>query len=170
VEYKGHWAQRIIFCEGQYTQQNPYWNHLPFNPAKGEILTIRAENLPTDAIVSKGIFVLPLGNHTYKIGSTYYWDDKEEQPTERGRSELTQKLEEVITVPYEVIDHKAALRPTVTDRRPLIGLHPQYPSIGIFNGLGTRGVLLAPYFARHFMQHLLDGEELNSEVNVGRFD
>lgn len=169
VEYKGYTAQKIIFCEGQYTLQNPYWGHLPFKPAKGEVITIQAGGLDAEAIVSKGVFVLPLGNDTYKVGSTYYWDDNTEQPTARGRTELAQKLEELITVPYKIIEHKAALRPTVADRRPLIGLHPQHKNIGIFNGLGTRGVLLAPYFAHHFAQHLLEGKELMDEVNPGRF-
>ena len=55
------------------------------------------------------------------------------------------------------------------ERRPFVGLHPKFSNIGILNGMGTKGVMLAPYFSNHFIEHLLDGKALDKEVDVRRF-
>ena len=75
-----------------------------------------------------------------------------------------------MNVPFEVVDHKAAVRPTVKERRPFIGIHPNHKQIGIFNGLGAKGVLLAPFFASHFSEYLLGKTELMKEIDVKRFN
>ncbi len=169
IIYKNIHAEKIIFCEGYHASQNPFWKHLPFLPSKGELLTIYSEKLNLDHIITKTIFLLPLGNHLYKVGSTYSWDELNEVPTEKAKQELTDQLNKIIKVPFEVVDHKAAVRPTVKDRRPFIGLHPNHPQVGIFNGLGTKGVLLAPYFANHFAEYLVSSAKLLEEVDVKRF-
>jgi len=74
-----------------------------------------------------------------------------------------------LKIPYKVINHEAAVRPTIKDRRPVIGLHPQYKSLAIFNGLGTKGVSLAPFFANNFCDYLETGKELDASVNINRF-
>jgi glycine/D-amino acid oxidase-like deaminating enzyme len=43
------------------------------------------------------------------------------------------------------MEHFAGVRPTVKDRRPLVGTH-EYSAI--LNGLGTRGVMLGPSMAK----------------------
>jgi glycine/D-amino acid oxidase-like deaminating enzyme len=169
VTYKNIHADKIIFCEGYHASQNPFWKHLPFLPAKGEVLTIHSDQLNLDHIVTKTIFILPLGNHLFKVGSTYSWGELNEEPTEKAKNELVSQLKKIINVPFEVVDHKAAVRPTVKDRRPFIGLHPNHPQVGIFNGLGTKGVLLAPYFANHFAEHLVNSGKLMEEADVKRF-
>ena len=58
---------------------------------------------------------------------------------------------------------------TVKDRRPLIGLHPKHPQLAVFNGMGTKAVMLAPYFAIAFSDFLETGKELNSEVDIKRY-
>ncbi|MBP6403894.1 MAG: FAD-binding oxidoreductase, partial [Bacteroidia bacterium] len=82
---------------------------------------------------------------------------------------LTEQLDEILKVPYRVISQKAGVRPTVKDRRPLLGLHPQHPGVYVFNGLGTKGVSLGPFFASHFVNYLEDETDLSEEVNVQRF-
>ena len=169
VTYKDIKAKRIIFCDGWLATQNPYWSWLPFLPAKGEILTIHCPDLKITHILLKNLFILPLGNDLYKIGSNYEWKELNEIPTQKTKEDLLNKLKQVLTVPFEVVDHKAAVRPAIQDRRPIIGFHPKHKCIGIFNGLGTKGVLLAPYFANHFVQYLYGEQDLNSEVDVKRF-
>ena len=169
ITYKNIRAEKIIFCEGYRAIQNPFWKHLPFLPAKGEVLTIRSDQLKLDHILTKTIFILPIGNNLFKIGSTYSWDELNEIPTEKAKQDLLNQFEKITNVSYEVVDHKAAIRPTVKDRRPFIGLHPDYPQVGIFNGLGTKGVLLAPYFANHFGEHLDGKSEIILEIDVKRF-
>jgi glycine/D-amino acid oxidase-like deaminating enzyme len=167
--WNGIKCEKIIFCEGFKAIQNPWFGALPFTHAKGEILTIKSSELNQHYILSKGIFILPIGDDCYKVGSTYDWDDLSEIPTEEAKVELIQKLEKLIHCDYTIIDHQAGIRPTVKDRRPLIGLHPEFPQLGIFNGLGTKGVSLGPFFANHFVEYLEGGISLNPEVDIRRF-
>jgi len=166
VIYKECEADKIIFCEGYLAQQNPLWKALPFIPTKGEILTIESSELNLEHILVKSIFILPLGNNLFKVGSTYEWTDLNENPTQAAKDKILKQLDEILNVPYKVIDHKAGIRPSVKDRRPFLGLHKDFPQAGIFNGLGTKGVLLAPFFANHFVNHLCHGKELLKEVNI----
>jgi glycine/D-amino acid oxidase-like deaminating enzyme len=169
VNWKSYYAEKIVFCEGYRAMGNPWFSHLPFTHAKGEILTIRAVELKQDFITSKGIFMLPLGNDLYRVGSTYDWDDLSHGPTEKGRVELTEQLEKLIDCNYEVVEHMAGIRPTVKDRRPLIGVHHENPRVAIFNGLGTKGVTLAPYFAQQFVSFLEGEGRIHPEADISRF-
>jgi glycine/D-amino acid oxidase-like deaminating enzyme len=75
----------------------------------------------------------------------------------------------VLTVPYEIIKHEAGIRPTVNDRRPILGIHPEHPRLAVFNGLGTKGVMLAPYFANQLIDHLEKEQTIDPEVDLSRF-
>lgn len=182
VCYNNLSADKIIFCEGYRTTDNPYFSWLPFKLTKGETLTIslrqaqgtpqneeRLNEIPFEKVVNKGVFILPVGDNIYKVGATYEWNDLTENTTEKGKAELVEKLQKVLNVPFNIIDHQAGVRPTVIDRRPILGLHPKHPSIGVFNGLGTKGVMLAPYFAQHFYEFLEQKTLLNKEVDILRF-
>ncbi|MBK7816373.1 MAG: FAD-binding oxidoreductase [Sphingobacteriaceae bacterium] len=75
----------------------------------------------------------------------------------------------LIKVPYNVLEHKAGVRPSTLDRRPIIGQHPLHKNLFVFNGLGTKGVMLAPYFSKKFVHFYLNKEALDAEVDVKRF-
>jgi glycine oxidase len=169
VIYKDFTSNALIFCEGSACMHNPYFSWVPFKAAKGEILTIKCEGLKTQQILNKGIFILPIGNDLFKVGATYEWDDLSEFPTEKGKAELIGKLENLLTLPYTVIAHEAGIRPSVIDRRPVIGNHPENGVLKIFNGMGTKAIMLAPYFAKHFINFMENQEELLPEINVSRF-
>jgi len=169
VRYKKINASKIIFCEGSYAVKNPYFRWLPFCLAKGEMLTVMMPGFPEEAIWHKGVFISPLGKSLCRVGSTYEWNFTDELPSEKGKSELTSRLKKAVLLPFEVVDHVAAIRPTVADRRPLIGLHPGYPQLAVFNGLGTKGALLAPFFAQQFTAHLTKGVPLDKEADIRRF-
>lgn len=174
ILYKEIVAEKIIFCEGYKAIENKLFTWLPFKLTKGEILTISIPKLGEtknsfEKVINKGCFVLPIGNNLFKVGATYEWSDLTENKTEKGKNELINKLKKVITAPFEIVEHKAGIRPTVSDRRPLIGLHPKHNTVGIFNGLGTKGVMLAPYFANHFAEVLENEISLDKEVDILRF-
>jgi glycine oxidase len=115
------------------------------------------------------LYLVPLGNDLYKIGATYEWDDKSQLPTEKGKQELLEKLKEIINCEFEVIDHLAGVRPTVRDRNPLVGTHPDHNSIHILNGLGTRGVMLAPFLAVKLFDFIENGITLPIEMDCNRY-
>jgi glycine oxidase len=169
IIYNDLLASNCVFAEGWMIKNNPYFNYLPMVPAKGEILTIKSIELNLTEIANAGCFVLPLGDHLYKVGSTYNWTDLNEEKTEEGKEELTKKLENIIKTKYEIIDHRAGVRPSVIDRRPVLGKHPNYPQLSVFNGMGTKGIMLAPYFSNHLLNHLLNNSRLHNEVNIKRF-
>lgn len=168
--YKEIEAKKVVFCEGNQVRNNPWFNYLPFTLTKGELLTIRIDNLETDKILNKGFFVLPVGNNLYKVGSTYNWKDKTNIPTEEGKNELLKKLQSLLDHPFEIIEHQAGVRPTTKDRRPIIGGHNEISNLYVFNGLGTKGVMIAPYFVDQFCDFLEGKSQLDSEVDLNRFN
>ncbi|MCL7753709.1 FAD-binding oxidoreductase [Polaribacter sp. Z022] len=169
VNYQDINASKIVFCEGFGIKQNPFFNYLPLNEAKGELLTIHAPELKIDFLLKSTLFVLPIGNHTYKVGATFNWKDKTSIPSKEGKEELIDKLKKVINVDYTIVNQTAGVRPTVKDRRPLVGVHPEYKQLVVLNGLGTRGVMIAPTVAKNLYKHLEKGENLDEEINITRF-
>lgn len=171
VVYKNLQAKKVIFCKGRHEAANSYFDYLPFTLAKGEVLEIEIPDLPEKLILNKGLFVLPVGNHRFKVGSSFIWCNPEDmdEPSEKGLAEIYEKLAGLINLPYKVISVKAAIRPTVRDRKPMMGLHPDNKLIGIFNGLGSKGVSIAPYFANHYIDFLEGKIDLMKEVDIQRF-
>ncbi|MBT8316819.1 MAG: FAD-binding oxidoreductase [Lutibacter sp.] len=169
LNYKGVKASNIVFCEGFGLKKNPYFNYLPMQEAKGELITILAPNLAIDFALKAAVFVLPLGNDYYRVGATFNWKDKTKQPSAEGKKELLDKLNSFIEVPYKIVDHSAGIRPTVKDRRPLVGVHPKYKNISVLNGLGTRGVMIAPIAAKALYNHLEKNITLDNEISIARF-
>ena len=169
VYYQEENYKAIIFCEGIGASQNPFVK-LPFKNTKGEVLKV---SLPFELhdIVSKNVFVLPLYNGQYKIGATYDWNNLDEIPTENGKQELLSKLDLILPeIKVQIHEHSAGIRPTMPDRRPICGTIKTYPGLYIFNGLGSRGVLLAPYLAHRLALCLCQGVyEIPEECAISRF-
>ena len=170
VIYKDIATKNIIFAEGFGMQMNPYFNQLPLDGTKGELLIIKATDLNLDVVLKSSIFILPIGNDMFKVGSTYNWDDKTNIPTEEGKQELIENLKELIDCDFEIVAHFAGVRPTVKDRRPLVGTHSEYPSLHLLNGLGTRGVMLGPWLARALFENIEQGIPLDDQIDMKRFD
>jgi glycine/D-amino acid oxidase-like deaminating enzyme len=169
VEWNGYSAKKIIFCEGYQSINNPYFDWLPFKLTKGEVLTVNFKNLKIDHAINKGAFVLPYDGN-YKLGATYNWDEIDNNPTGEGKEQLLKRAKRFINDDVVVLEHKAGVRPTVLDRRPLLGVHPEYSQLAVFNGLGTKGVMLAPYFANKMVNLILNNVEIPGEVNIDRFN
>jgi glycine oxidase len=169
VQYKNYKAKQIVFAEGFGMLLNPFFNTLPLDGAKGELLLIKAPELKIDVIVKTNIFIIPVENDLFKIGATYNWTDKTNTPTSEAKEELIKELKELIQCDFEIIEHYAGIRPTVKDRRPMLGTHPKYKNLHLLNGLGTRGVMLAPAMAKMLFENIELGTELNPYVNINRF-
>jgi len=170
VKYKNISAKTIVFCEGFHATENPYFNYLPFLPAKGEALIVKIPGASFDKIFKYDVFIVPLKKDYYWIGASKTWDFIDDNPTEKNKKWLMDGLNKILTIPYEIIEHRSAIRPTVKDRRPFLGLHPKYPQLAIFNGLGTKGASLAPYFANQMAEFLIKGKPVEKEVDIKRFE
>lgn len=167
--YKNIEAKAVIFCEGNGGMKNPWFAYLPFKPAKGEIITFRSESLTLKSIVKQHYWIIPIGNHLFKAGATFDFTEIDEKPTEEALHELTHWLRKTILVPFEAINHQAAIRPAVLDRRPLMGEHPRYKNLFIFNGFGSKGVSLVPFMANQFSLFLTGNSPLIRETDIHRF-
>jgi glycine/D-amino acid oxidase-like deaminating enzyme len=167
--YCGVQSKNIVFAEGFAMHANPWFNHLPLDGVKGELIIIKAPDLQLDQMVNSSVFILPLGEGIYKVGATYNWDDKSNSPTQDGLEELISKLKEVISCEFELLHHYAGIRPTVKDRKPLVGTHPVYNRLHLLNGLGTRGVLLGPYLSDLLYQSIEHNQQLPAAIDIKRF-
>jgi glycine oxidase len=169
VTYKNVEAEKIVFCTGVDTL-SPYFDWLPIRKLKGETLTIELKNHP-QKILNKGVYVVPTTlPNLFKAGATYSLGDVSPATTEAARHELTEKLTALLREEYDVIKQEWGIRPTTIDRRPILGAHPKYSNLIIFNGLGTKGVSLAPYFSKQLANWLAGIGEIQREVNINRFN
>lgn len=169
VRYKGEEAKHLVFCEGFQVVNNPYFRWLPIQPTKGEVLEVQTENFTPECIYNKAVYVVPVGGGRFKIGATYNWRQPDEEPSPAGQEELSERFSQITSQPFHVIHHWAGIRPAVRDRRPLAGTHPQYPQLSVFNGMGSKGVLMAPYLARQFAAALVGEGEVMPDVQISRY-
>ena len=169
IQYKDIQARHVIFAEGFGMHSNPYFNNLPLDGTKGELFIIKAPDLDLDVILNTNVFILPLGNDLFKVGATYNWTDKTDVPTEEGKAELIEKIKEILNCDFEIIEHLAGVRPTVKDRKPLVGTSPNHKSIHILNGLGTRGVMLGPAMAKALFESIEYQKPLDKAIDIRRF-
>ena len=169
VKWKNILAQKLIFCNGYNGIQSHFFKSLPFLLSKGEIIEIETQEFLTHDVLNRGIYIVPIGENRYKVGSTFSWQELNQTPTQGAKDFLSYELKKITHIPFSILNHQAAIRPTTKDRRPFIGLHNTIPSLGIFNGMGTKGVMMAPFYAEQFVQHLLFNGLLNEEVSITRF-
>ena len=156
VEVDGVQARWLIRCEGPFTALQG------MVPVKGETLVVRIPGVRLSRMVHRGVFLLPLGGARYRVGATFAWDDVFSGPSEGAREWLLERLRNFLARPFEVEEQQAGVRPTARDRRPILGVTG--PGQAVLNGLGSRGVLLAPWCAAHLADHLFNGAPIDTEV------
>ena len=166
--YKDLHMRYVVDCTGNAALQNPWFDWLPFRPVMGEIITVAADFDP-NRIVNRGVFLVPFGESRLRVGATYHWKELSTEPREEGVAELEERMQQLATLDYQVVQAEAGIRPATKDRRPMLGSHPEQPHMLLFNGLGTKGVSLAPYMAQCFCAWISAKEALPDEVNVKRF-
>jgi glycine/D-amino acid oxidase-like deaminating enzyme len=170
VDYKDIKAKAIIFCEGYKVVDNPFFKWLPMNLTKGETLRVKNPGWKFESILNNGKHLIDLKDGTMGIGATFEWNEINCVPTEEGKKALLDHLEKNFEFKdWEVVEQKAGIRPTVSDRRPLTGVHPEYNNVYIFNGLGTKGVLIAPWMSKLMTDYLLEGKNLPKESDIHRY-
>ncbi len=155
-----------VLCAGAAGLGTGPFGFLPERRAKGELLTVRILGFPEERIVSRNGWLIPLGGGLFRAGSTYRWDDLTDAVTEDGRAQIEELIGSFTSLPYEVLEHVAGVRPIVRQSRPVIGRHPEIEDLVIFNGLGSKGVLYAPGVAERLASHLCTGTEIEEDLNV----
>lgn len=161
-------GSNAIFCEGFHGQKNPLWASLPFLPAKGELMEIHSDVPSKEYILNKNGFVLPLGDNKFKVGATYSWKEFTNMTTSESLQELKNKLKTMGVTQFDVTVQKTGVRPATQDRRPFVGFRPDV-NAGIFNGFGSKGVSLSPYFAKQWTDEIIGESVVNPEASIRRF-
>lgn len=158
----------VVFCEGAEARSNPWFPWVAWKCAKGEILSLSIPDLAgEDRIINQGGWLLPInGRGSFRTGSTYTWDELDCLPSFPARVELESRLHRLLRVPWTVTGHQAAVRPIIHQSLARLGCHPSYPALAFFNGLGSKGVLHGPRYARLLAEHLLEGAPLPPTLDV----
>jgi glycine oxidase len=168
VQYHGIQADKVVFCSGHQIQHSRFFGWIPLTPVKGEVLHLKmARDFKT--IYNRSCFIIPQGNGFYKAGSTYNRNDLSDKPNEQGKNEISKKLNALLKMNYEIVRHQAGIRPASVARRPLIGIHPSHKNLSVFNGLGSKGVSLAPFFSDQLAKCLEEGNNVDEEVDIKKY-
>ena len=168
--YKDIQFKNIIFAEGMAVKENPYFSEIPVEANKGHHLEVKlSEKIEDDFTIKKKHFIFPLNENTYYYGGTYDREQTHHKIDDSAVEKLINALAEFYPNDFEVTQVKFGFRPTVKDRRPIVGAHSEFKNFYVFNGLGARGILNGNYFAINLYNHLDNGEEIHPEVDLKRF-
>lgn len=164
-------AKKLIFCEGYRALDNPWFNYLPFQVAKGEILTLNSASKLRNDIIQYGHWLVPLKTGQFRIGANFDSVNINQTPTDAVRQDLLQSLNEVMPLlkGVSVVAHDANVRPTTLDKLPFIGQHPKHKRLYIFNGFGAKGSLQIPYYTQKFIDFLINAVPIAPEVDCRRY-
>ncbi len=169
LQYEKIEASSIVFCDGIRVNSNPFFSWLPVRSLKGETLSVSLEEKP-GAIFNRGVYLVPTNqDNSFIAGATYQPNDIGEMTSTKARNELEDKLKALVRIPFTVNHQNWGIRPTTPDRRPILGAHPIHKNMIALNGLGTKGVSLAPYFSAQLAEWMGGKAEIQNEVNIERF-
>lgn len=164
--YKDTSFGKLIFCQGFANIHNPFFSDMDVIPNKGEFLIIKTK-IPHElehTITSNGI-ISPISHDTLYVGATYLWVGEDTTLTNAAVDHLRAVFEHVCTLEYDIVSQGVGLRPATKNRRPILGMHKEYTQLGIFNGMGTKGTMLAPFYAHQFAQFLVHNTSIDIAVD-----
>ena len=153
-------ASKVIYCDGAAAANTPhFFSYLPWLPAKGEYLLLHIPHFFSQHILKGATTISPtVEKDIYYAGATYEWNFSHTNITSEKREEILQAVKKMLRCEFEIVHHGVGVRPAIQDRKPFVGVHPTYQHVFALNGMGTKGVSLAPYFARQLV------EKLTSEI------
>ncbi len=167
VFWLGQTYTHAIFCIGWEAARHPWFDWVPFRSARGTVLQVSADTRGESRIVNNGCWLLPRGDGTLRVGPTYELDfDHPHTPAPEAVAVLEARLRELLKCPHEITGSQTGVRPIIPRRELIIGCHPARPNIAFMNGLGSKGVLRAPWATRQLIEHLLDGKPIEPELDL----
>jgi glycine oxidase len=169
LTYKGITYSKVVFCVGYEQMNTPFFQELPIQQTKGQTIRVHSNEIPEIESLNRKCFVLPLGDQVFRIGATYEWNNPDLTPTKEAKQELMDHLHVLGSYSYKIIDQQVGVRPTVLDRRPILGAHHTINNMYLFNGLGTKGYLMAPTLARELSDFMFHQTPLDKEISIERF-
>src|SRR5690606_2315819 len=166
--FQEYQSEKLIWASGASIVNQPAFSWVQMNPNKGEILHLRSEGPVLNEIIKQTSFYVPIGGDKIWLGTYDSWEVEEVKPSAEGLRYLESKAES-LKYPYTVLDHCVAVRPAVEDRRPVIGYHPDHDRLYLFNGFGSKGTSLIPYFAQMMVEYMVKDRPIHPEADVQRY-
>ena len=169
--YQNFKFKNIIFCEGMGVKKNPYFSDIPVIPNKGHHIRVKlSEPIPENITIKKKHFLFPLNNDLYFYGGTYDREQMHEHIDDSAVEQLRNGLSEFYPNDFDIEEVHFGFRPTVKDRRPIVGRHHEYHNLYVFNGLGARGILNGCYFSKNLYDFIESNVDLPQEISLDRFN
>ncbi|QEP42943.1 FAD-binding oxidoreductase [Ectothiorhodospiraceae bacterium BW-2] len=168
--WQGERFESVIWCQGYQAAANELFATLPWQSAKGEILTLTEVGLSWSFWLNCGLWLLPRHDQSWRLGANFEWRQLDQQPTPTVAAQLQRQLQGAVEpLSYRLAHHLAGVRASVVDRQPLLGGHRHWPQMAIFNGFGAKGSLQIPHYSQLMAQWLLDNRPLPIMVDMARF-
>lgn len=168
--YKNLSFKKIIFCEGMAVKSNPYFSEIQVIPNKGHHIQVKlSQPISQNITIKKKHFLFPLDNDLYFYGGTYDPVPKHDKIDDSAVEQLQNGLSEFYLNDFEIKKVNFGFRPTVKDRRPILGRHQECQNLYVFNGLGARGILSGCYFSKHLYDFIEHNIALPEEASLDRF-
>lgn len=169
--YKDFSYKHMVFCEGMGVKNNPFFSDIPVVPNKGHHIKVKlSQTLPENITIKKKHFLFPIDGERYFYGGTYDREQLHHEIDSSAVEQLTKGLKEFYPEDFSIEEANFGFRPTVKDRRPIIGRHPEQSNMYVFNGLGARGILNGCYFSKSLYDFIESAVPLHHEVCVERFN
>lgn len=162
--------QNILFCEGMGVKDNPFFSDIAVIPNKGHHIKVKLSTpIPENITIKKKHFLFPTYNGLYFYGGTYDREQLHHHIDDSAVEQLVKGLSEFYPYDFEVKEVNFGFRPTVKDRRSIIGRHHQNKNLYVFNGLGARGILNGCFFSKRLYELIENDIPLDEEVSLDRF-
>ena len=159
-----------VFCQGWEAARNPWFEWVPFQSARGSILSARPGDWTEERVINGGgCWLLRRPDGSLRAGPTYeprFDAARPQEPDPEKVAALRQRLAQMLQRSVSWEEVHTAVRPIVKRAKLLVGRHPSLPRVGFFNGLGSKGALRAPWAARQWVEHWLDGAALEAEIDL----
>jgi len=167
VLWNGESFTTAIFCTGWEAARHPWFDWLPFQSAQGTVLSVQADTGGERRIINRGCWLLPRADGSLRVGPTYDLNFIDPHtPSPESLAGLAAKLRALFLRDFTLTSHQTGVRPIIKGRQALIGRHPGRPRIAFMNGLGSKGVLRAPWVAGQLVAHLLDDAEIEAGMDL----
>jgi glycine/D-amino acid oxidase-like deaminating enzyme len=162
----------VVLCEGAWMANTKLFDWVPRMFARGQRISGTVERIPIAepiwlSVRGKSLVLEPSGR--FSFGSNYDWSSSQPTADEQTRAQLELELSSIMCAHVHVDHQWAGVRPIVADLQPVLGRHPQLSNVWIFNGLGSRGLLLAPRLAELLAAAIIDGAAIPRQWDVARF-
>ena len=165
IELAAWEARRIVFCEGFRVRDNPRFDYFPLRLARGDLLTLRVTSPLPSRVYTREFYLLPGTDQTARLGATFS-TRADPHPRREDLESLLAGLHRMLDINVEVQTHEVGVRPNSSHFRPVAGFASAHPRAGIFNSLGSKGALFAPWIAEALAEHLTTGKALHRHVDL----